>query len=491
MTAIEMWAQAPVMQALGAALVHFLWQGAAIAVLLAGVLFVARKASVRYNAAACAMLLMPVVFAATFGTLWDASGDVTATPISGLRATLPEAGSAGAAPDAGSGWLEWLLARSGWAAPLWLLGVAASSMRRFASWAAAQRLKASGVFPAPSEWVDKLDELARRVGVDAPALRESVRVGSPAVVGLLKPAILVPAGFFAACPPRQVELILLHELAHIRRHDYLAAALAGLVESLFFFHPAVWWVADAMRREREHCCDDMVVAGTGDAHGYASALAGLEQMREAIPEPAMGAAQGDLLARVRRLLAPEERATPLAGASFALALAGLAATVWLSLPAPAEAQAPTGSKYENWLQSDVVYIIEERERDAFAKLSSDEERDRFIEQFWERRDPTPGTKTNEAKEEHYRRIAYSNDRWGEEAAPGWKTDRGRIYVIHGPPDEIEAHPSGGRSGAGAFDSAEPYEMWRYRSMEGVGVDIVLTFVRDPVSGRYELPEGLP
>ena len=114
----------------------------------------------------------------------------------------------------------------------------------------------------------------------------------------------------------------------------------------------------------------------------------------------------------------------------------------------------------NGSQTDVAYIISDQERAAFKALQTDEEREHFIEQFWERRDPTPGTPANEFKEEHYRRIAYSNEHFASFVA-GWKTDRGRVYIIYGPPDEIDSHPRG----AG---STPPYEVWFYRMIEATG-----------------------
>ena len=113
---------------------------------------------------------------------------------------------------------------------------------------------------------------------------------------------------------------------------------------------------------------------------------------------------------------------------------------------------------KKWLDQDVVYLITDEEKVAFKRLTTDEERYKFIEQFWLRRDPSPNTIENEARDEHYRRIAYANERY-RAAEPGWRTDRGRIYITWGPPDQIEAHPSGdGRS--------EPFEIWRYRARTG-------------------------
>jgi GWxTD domain-containing protein len=148
------------------------------------------------------------------------------------------------------------------------------------------------------------------------------------------------------------------------------------------------------------------------------------------------------------------------------------------------------STYKKWLKEDVKYIITPEEEAAFKQLSNDEERDQFIEQFWLRRDPTPDTPENEFKEEHYRRIAYANEHFAA-GIPGWKTDRGRIYIIWGPPDQIEPHPTGGtydrpQSEGGGTTSTYPYEDWRYRYLEGVGQNIELEFV-DPCScGDYHL-----
>ncbi len=148
------------------------------------------------------------------------------------------------------------------------------------------------------------------------------------------------------------------------------------------------------------------------------------------------------------------------------------------------------SVYRKWLEDEVGYIITDEERTAFKRLSTNEEREQFIEQFWLRRDPTPDTMENEDKEEHYRRIAYANERFAS-GIPGWKTDRGRIYIIHGPADEVESHPSGGsydrpfEEGGGAT-STFPFERWRYRYIEGIGTDINLEFVDRSGSGEYRL-----
>jgi GWxTD domain-containing protein len=153
-------------------------------------------------------------------------------------------------------------------------------------------------------------------------------------------------------------------------------------------------------------------------------------------------------------------------------------------------QKELGSVYKKWLDDEVGYIILDEERDAFRKLSTNEEREQFIEQFWLMRDPTPDTLENETRDEHYRRIAYANERFAS-GIPGWKTDRGRIYIIWGPPDEIQSQPSGGSYNrpweeGGGFTSTFPFETWRYRYLEGIGSDIILEFVDPSGSGEYRL-----
>ena len=134
------------------------------------------------------------------------------------------------------------------------------------------------------------------------------------------------------------------------------------------------------------------------------------------------------------------------------------------------------SPYRRWLDEEVVYLISDEERRAFVRLRTDEERERFIEQFWLRRDPTPGTEENEMKEEHYRRIAFANDRFTEKI-PGWQTDRGMTYIKYGPPDAIDAH--------GASRTTYPYETWHYQLIEA-RTNVELEFVDPTMTGRYHL-----
>jgi GWxTD domain-containing protein len=146
--------------------------------------------------------------------------------------------------------------------------------------------------------------------------------------------------------------------------------------------------------------------------------------------------------------------------------------------------------YKDWLEKDVAYIITDEERKAFKKLSTDDERERFIEEFWRRRDPDPDTDENEYREEYYERIAYANEHYAS-GVPGWKTDRGRIYIQWGKPDEVESHPSGGTYNRESYEgggstSTYPFERWFYRYLPGVGSGIEIEFVDPTGSGEYRI-----
>ena len=496
------------MQALGWTLIHFLWEGALIALALATALGVLRPASarVRYAAASFAMLAMLAAFALTLARLQPHLGR-TPPPVPTLPwSRLQPAGEASAPGPASSQDPLWFLA------PLWMSGAALFSLRSIASWLAAQRLRRVGVCSAPEHWQRKLGQLASRIRLPRPVwLLESCLTDVPVVVGWLRPAILVPAGLLTGFPPAQVECFLLHELAHIRRWDYVVNLLQCVAEDLLFYHPAVWWVSGLIRAERENCCDD-VVAALGDARGFATALAVLEHNRCGVRQPALAATGGRLVHRVRRLLGQPESRRPilvpvlLAGAlavSLAIAIGAPAkppARVTPHVPAepvqkaaprllaqaspgvrpagPSILDEPWARPYRNWLNEEVVYIISDAERTAFRNLRAEAELQYFIEQFWLRRDPTPGTPENEYREEHYRRIAYVNDRFGYNDVPGWKTDRGAIYIRFGPPDELESR--------GATAAAPPTEQWRYRYIQGVGIDVILEFVDPAGTGEFHM-----
>ena len=548
------WAEAPIAKALGWTLIHFVWEGVLIAALLAAVLALNASASarLRYGLAALAMAAMPAAIGVTLAWVWPGRADVAAVRNAGppggavLPPGLPQAPYVPAQPGPES--------RVPWVVPFWMLGVFAFHLRTLGGWAAARRLRRVGVCRAPDAWQLRCNSLGRRLRLARPAvLLESCLGDVPAVIGLLRPVVLVPVGMLAGLPVEYVESILIHELAHIRRHDYLVNLLQSFIEGLLFYHPAVWWVSRVIRVERENCCDDVVVAVNGDARGYAAALAALEENRWPVREPALAATGGNLMRRIRRLLQQPEgpRATlaPVVMAGILLVSVVVALSAWQAIPAPASGgtraaaapatletprqeaprevaqeapretpratdtkpaldklkllaqvappapvrslQQPAETPYRKWLNEDAAYIVTNEERAAFQRLETDQEREQFIEQFWLRRDPTPGTVANEFKEEHYRRIAYANSNFASRDIPGWKTDRGRIYITYGPPDEKESHPAGSTyqrpaEQGGGTTSVFPFEQWRYRYIEGIGADIIIEFVDSAMSGEYHM-----
>jgi len=170
-------------------------------------------------------------------------------------------------------------------------------------WWIARRMRTQRVRPAPPEWQATLDRIGARIGLFRPVrLLVSAFVEVPTVVGWLRPVVLAPVAALAGLPPEHVEALLAHELAHIRRHDYLVNILQSIAEALLFYHPAVWWVSGHIRAERELCCDDVAVAVSGDVLTYASALAVLESNRPAHANPALAANGGSLADRIGRLL---------------------------------------------------------------------------------------------------------------------------------------------------------------------------------------------
>src|SRR5580658_5825297 len=153
-------------------------------------------------------------------------------------------------------------------------------------------------------------------------------------------------------------------------------------------------------------------------------------------------------------------------------------------------QKELATPYKKWLEEEVPYIISDEERSAFLQLQTNEEREQFIEAFWQRRDPTPDTVENEFKEEHYRRIAYANERFSS-GIPGWRTDRGRIYIMWGPPDEIETHSAGSTyerpmSEGGGEATVYGFDDWTYHYMEGIGENITIEFVDPTGTGEYHI-----
>ena len=224
-----------------------------------------------------------------------------------------------------------------WVVAVWLAGAMAFWLRLLGGWIFAERLRSRLVRPAPREWQQTLDRLKARIRVSRPVrLLVSSLVQAPAVVGWLRPVVLVPVGALAGLPPEQMEALLLHELAHIRRHDYLVNVLQSVVEALLFYHPAVWWVSGHIRAERELCCDDVAISVSGDAVTYARALAELASARPAHFRAVMAANGGSLAHRIARLLGqPRPAPRTLSGPGIVAAAILLAITAFAVFGQPA------------------------------------------------------------------------------------------------------------------------------------------------------------
>jgi GWxTD domain-containing protein len=487
MTFIQLLVRTHAAKALGWTLLHSVWEGAVIALTLTIALAFLRSSRTRYAAGCLAMLSLLVAFGLTFAFLLPQPTQPAATAKI-LALSHPDDPWLGAKNSTDFRPLDSLP----WLAPFWIAGVLVFHMRTLAGWMSAQRLRTTGVCSAPEMWQQRLHDLGARVRLSRPViLLESCLTDTPVVIGCFRPVILAPVGLLAGFPSEQVESILLHELAHILRHDYLINLLQSCVESLWFYHPAAWWISRVIRSERENCCDDLVVATHGDPRQYAAALVSLEEARRAVRQPLLAATGGGLVRRIRRLLYPPEQPrtalTPILSAGVLTMAAAMLLTGW-----PTQAPPPNTNTfpYKKWLNEDVTYIITDPERAAFQRLTTDAERDHFIQQFWERRDPTPGTEENEFKAEHYRRLAFANSHFTA-GLPGWKTDRGRMYIQYGAPDEIESHPAGGgyqrpAAEGGGETSTYPFEDWRYRFIEGVGTNVIIEFVDKTGSGDYRM-----
>ncbi|NVJ07425.1 M56 family metallopeptidase [Myxococcus sp. AM001] len=344
------------MESLGWALLHSLWQGTLVALLLAVALVtVGRRAAHARYALACGALVLALALPVASGWMhfhgaparvaMDTSAPPTRLRVDAAKphpeertaarpawrlspvATSPAWIDADMAEDGAASGLEstvltglgsflvmagLLLRRTlslveahlHWLVLAWAAGVGLSSGRMAAEWMKLRRL-ADRALPAPHAWQERLDALSRRLGLHrAVRLLQSSDVDVPAAVGWLSPVVLLPVSTLAGLPARQLEMVLAHELAHIRRHDFAVNLAQVLVETLLFFHPAVRWISHVIRVEREHCCDDVAVAASGNSVSYARALTALETLRvlPGTPSPAMSALGGSLPERVRRLI---------------------------------------------------------------------------------------------------------------------------------------------------------------------------------------------
>lgn len=331
------------MQALTWSLLHFLWQGAAITALAAAVMFVFRTPATRYLAGVASIALMFIAFGVTFSSLYSAASDMTAagaaTPIP--AAAVPAAASLFALPDA--------IAPStpdvelAWVAQLWLAGVCLLALRIAFGLLFLEQLRRRNLTALPAALVERCERLQQRLGITRLVRYcECSRVSVPAVMGLFRPVVLLPVRALTGLTPGQIEAVIAHELGHIRRFDVAVNFFQVIAETLFFFHPAVWWLNKRIRACREECCDDIAIAACGEKAIYARALATMETWR-AVPEFALAATGGSVAARVARLLGlrdqkPDARASAVLTVTLVLTAALAAGVISLSVVKPAEAR---------------------------------------------------------------------------------------------------------------------------------------------------------
>ena len=347
----------------------------------------------------------------------------------------------------------------------WLLGFASS----VAAWGKRRVAVLSEVRQAEilrdGPLSDALVEVGKQLGV-----RQRVRVGSssqtvqPGVWGIWRPIVILPRGIASQLSGGELRSLFVHELAHVKRYDNLVSHFQMLVRSFFWFYPLVWWIDRRLLTEREAACDEGVIDRGEAAEDYVSGL--LKVCRLSVTAPVAGLSritESNLKTRVERIMSIQHRNPKffwqrcVVGSAITVAVA---TSVIVGILSNEPALADQTASADDWLETAVSYILTDGERAEFQALSATADRERFIGEFWHRHDPTPDTPENEFKDEHDRRVAYSNDRWRSLSGAGWKSDQGRIYIIYGPPDEIEDHPL-------------KFQRWRYR--EGTFANVILEF----------------
>jgi bla regulator protein BlaR1 len=323
--------------AIGWTLLHFLWQGALLGLLYAVVRPLFPGVAARYRLGMGVLLAMLACPPVTLAYVWPGA----VVPANGAALALPSVSIAAGAAAPGitsatlEAWLPWLVA-------VWFVGVSVIALRAFAHWRRLSWLLRNASIPL-ADCTEVLEKLCRRFGISRRIrLLGSMAIDTPMLIGWLRPVILLPLSMLSGFTPQQIELIIAHELGHVRRWDYLANLLQVVIETVLFYHPVVHWVSRDVRDARESCCEDLVLAlADGSPVVYASALAELEQLRHdgALAAPALAATGGVLLERIRRIVGAQSvlyDPLPRSGGwpIVLLAAAGMLATLRLHAPPP-------------------------------------------------------------------------------------------------------------------------------------------------------------
>ncbi len=344
-------------EALGWSLLHSLWQGTAMGLLLMLILWLVpgRFARARYFVSGFAFLVMLVAFFATVAQFWPRNVPLESpesgmhevgaveSPLTELAKPEPadtpyefqsvtdssETPRENFEPEAGLA--ERVRPLLPWCVSIWTAGVLFFFLRFLVGLFAVRKWTKSGDALTDRAWKSRISRLCKVLQISRSVrVLSSAKVAVPVVVGWLKPVVLVPVGLFSGLSTPQLEAIIAHELAHIRRHDYLVNLLQNLAEAVFFYHPVVWWISAQMRKERENCCDDLAAAACGGVLDYARALTALEEIRGITPAYGVSASGGSLIQRIRRLLGVKEEQCK--GCPIGVLALGLALVVALFLP---------------------------------------------------------------------------------------------------------------------------------------------------------------
>ena len=319
----------PLIERLGWTLLHSLWQGALIALvyLLSRTLLREHRPELRYALSLGAFTLLALAPLVTFFALGDGGtlGAASSSGVLGAQLMVIGADAMRAVPtDLTAAFAPWLPV----VVAAWCAGVLVSALRVVGAWRQLGALRRSALPLGGPELALLVERLRLELGIArAVRIARSTLVDSPTVLGWLEPLVLVPTSALAGLAPQQLAMILAHELAHIRRHDYLVNAVQTVIETLLFYHPAVHWISAKLRHEREECCDAIAVRFGGDAIAYARALAELEDLRSLNASLALAATGGELLERIERLLGHQPRQQRGAALASACAFATLTALV--------------------------------------------------------------------------------------------------------------------------------------------------------------------
>jgi beta-lactamase regulating signal transducer with metallopeptidase domain len=332
MNAFASWFTPEDLRTLGLALLHFLWQGAALAALAAAALSVSRRASMRYAISVLTLVSMTTAPVITFFLLSPSSaGHATLAPAAFVQAAIPAVAhairSAAQRTEAVSNSPALSVTTLTMFVELWFIGVILFSLRTAGGFFLIARLRRRDSHPISAELLLLCREMQQRLGI-ARAIRycESLHLDTPAVVGWFRPVVLLPMTALTGLSELQLRAIIAHELAHIRRFDAFFNLFQVASETLLFYHPAVWWLSKRIRTERENCCDDVALAVCGNPAEYARALALMEEWRVA-PSFAMAANRGPLTSRVARLLGITEKGSSLRNAGVVFGILCLASAL--------------------------------------------------------------------------------------------------------------------------------------------------------------------